>query len=467
MDRVQETTSASRTQARNELMNEMENRRAETVVAFDAATVWIDSAMDNVSTSLETLGSKMNNDVLHVQQSLGKSFETALNGMRERTQSHISQLDEVGNSFLQHVENLLDTSIGEFSTASETSMNAAIDSLAEFPEKVTLESEQVGAAALAESKARLVATGEETIPQITDLETSLKSMCDDMSGLIAKIDDQMSQAQDNVVEQTQQAALISNQHASRKFESLGVEMKAAFSSTTFEVVESLSTRVKDSTSQIQELQKSGSGSISSTRSSLQSSRIDLLKSVSTGTTESLNSWAETARDTSMKLSTMIQESNSSVSEEARKTAGTLKSIYESTDELKRLPSEKTWYLSGRDEVCGQIHDMAKEVERSIIISIPDMGCLDLKKLAKIKTPVRRVLVIPQSEDKDPDLELLKGWRIWELPEPMLLAVADEKEILIGGLSETDAPICLISTDISYLQMYQEIIGPKIVADAIK
>ncbi len=467
MDQIQELTATTRIQARDEIMKEIENRRAETVVAFDAASVWIDSAMDNVSTSLETLGSKMNNDVLHVQQNLGKSFETAMNGMRERAQSHISQLDEVGKSFLQHVDSLLDTSINEFNNAGETSLNAAIDSLSEFPEKIAQVAEQVGKSTLAESKARLTAGGDEVSQQIADLDTSSKSMCDDMTSLVSKIEAQMSQVQENTVEQIQQAALISNQHASRKFESIGVEMKAAFSSATFEIVDSISAEVKDSTSQIQEHLKSGSGSISATRTNLQGARTELIKSVSDGTTESLNTWAESARDTSMKLSTTIQESNNSAAEGARNTTTMLKAIFESTDELKPLPSENTWYLSGKDEICAQIQDMAKTVERSILISIPQMDCLDLKKLAKVKTPTRKVLVIPQSEDKDPDLELLKGWRIWELQDPMLLAVADEKEILLGGLPESEVPICLVSRDNSYLQIYHEIVGPKIVADAIK
>lgn len=467
LESTQASTTTRRSKARDEVMAVIEDRRAETVVAFDAASVWIDSAMDNVTASLETLGSKMNNDVLHAQQSLGKSTNLALNGMKERTQTQISQLEEVGQTFLQHVETLVQTTVSEFNSASETALNGAIDSMAELPDKVAKEIETSSKNLLAESVKRIDSTKDETSQQITDLETSVRTACDEMTGFLSKVETQLLQSQEGTTEQVQQAALISNQHAARKFESVGVEIKTTLSSLSFDIVEGLSAQVKDSTSQIQEIQKTGSSEISNATSKLQGMRTDLLKKTTSETNNDLNKWSEGALESMIKLSTAIQDGNSKAIEEARAIAGMLSAIHEATNEIKPLPSDSTWYLSGREESCAYIQDMADRAENSIVISIPDLSCIDLKKLSKIKAPIRKVLVVPYSEEKDPELEHLKGWRIWELYSPVLLAIADDKEILLGGQWDQESPICILSRDDSYLKLYQELLGPKIVADAIK
>ncbi len=467
LETIQQSGSATRTKARDDVMAAVEDRRAETVVAFDAASVWIDSSMDNVAASLETLGSKMSNDVIHAQQTISKSSEVVLNGMRDGTQAQITQFEEVGQSFLQHVDTILKATISEYTASSETSLNSAIDSMSEFPDKVSKETEVAAKGVLSDSKTRFTSAKEETDQHLIDLESSTKTSCDEMNGFIARIESQMIQAQDGAIEQIQQAALVSNQHAARKFESVGIETKAALSNVSFEILEGISSRVSDAIVHIQDVQKTGSSEISAAITNLQSSRTELLKSASGETNESLNDWSENALENTMKLSTAIQDANSSAIDTARNIASMLTAIQEATEEIRVLPSTTTWYLSGTDEICGQIQDMSARAERSIVISIPNMNCLDLKKLAKVKTPTRKVLIIPQSEDKDPELEALKGWRIWELPEPVLLSIVDDREILIGGKSMQDSPICIFSTDDSYLKFYQDVLGPKIVADAIK
>ena len=47
------------------------------------------------------------------------------------------------------------------------------------------------------------------------------------------------------------------------------------------------------------------------------------------------------------------------------------------------PRERTWYLSGVEEACAHIMDMAERAEESIVISLTDISCVDTKKLAKV------------------------------------------------------------------------------------
>ena len=54
-----------------------------------------------------------------------------------------------------------------------------------------------------------------------------------------------------------------------------------------------------------------------------------------------------------------------------------------------------------------------------------------------------------------------------IENPQLLTVVDENEILIGGQSLADSAICILSKDDSYLQLYRDVLGPRLVSDAVK
>ncbi len=467
IESTQTTTLAERVKAKDELMSIMEERRKENILAFDAALVWIDSATDNVSTTLETLGSKLSSEVIHLQQGLRKSADGALNVFRERAQSQVSQLEEIGNSLIEHIEKTLQSTSTDLSESSVATVNGAIDSLETLPDRVKQEIHQIGNDALAESKSQLQKVEASWNDKLLALETSTSATFDEVDTLLERVNEKVTMEQTRVVEQIQQAAIISNQHATRRFESVGIDLKAVLSSSTFELIENMSSDVNVSTSLLQEQQSTCFEDITAATGALRQTRAEMLKAITNETNESLGSWANQARDSNMKLRSIIQDMNAAVIEAARITARMLMAISNSSKEIQHLPSENTWYLTGKDEVCAHIHDMSMRATKSILISTPDLDCLDLKKLAKVKTPIRRIIVIPQSEERNPDLDLLNGWRIWELPDPVLLALADDTEILIGGQSSLDAPLCIVSRNESYLRLFKEVIGPKIVAEAQK
>ncbi len=106
--------------------------------------------------------------------------------------------------------------------------------------------------------------------------------------------------------------------------------------------------------------------------------------------------------------------------------------------------------------------MAHRAETSVVVSVHDLSCLDLKTLARIKKPRRRVLIVPETDEPDPALESLDGWRIRHTNTPMLLSVRDDSEILVGGALDSDTPIAVISEDASYLKLYHDVLGPRLI-----
>ena len=49
---------------------------------------------------------------------------------------------------------------------------------------------------------------------------------------------------------------------------------------------------------------------------------------------------------------------------------------------------------------------------------------------------------------------------------MLLAIIDDNEILVGGASETEALVAIVSEDKSYLQLYRDVLGPRLVSGRV-
>ena len=108
-------------------------------------------------------------------------------------------------------------------------------------------------------------------------------------------------------------------------------------------------------------------------------------------------------------------------------------------------------------------DMAQRAENSIILSVPEIACIDLKKLTRIKQARRKVLILPDNEDIADILEKLKGWRIWKTKTPMLLAMIDNKELALGGIDLDNNPIAIVSYDQAYMQLYHDVLGPAIIS----
>ncbi|MHA1907602.1 MAG: helix-turn-helix domain-containing protein [Candidatus Thorarchaeota archaeon] len=463
----QAATIKEREKSRKSVMKNIANRKSETVVAFDAAQVWIESAMSNVNTSLDALGTKMSNEILHVRNSLDKTAESAVVNLRERNEQQISQIEEIGKTYLNQTEAQVKTSINDFSAASEIALNSAIDSLAEFPERVTLETENASKKAIASSKERLEAAESKIVQKTSAFEEASKASCNEVESYFDRVADQVTRNRDTAFDEIQQATVASNQHASRKLESVGVELKASLSSSTYELMEGMFSEVNERIASINDASELSSTEVDKAVIKATTARTKAITDTHTTIQESTNNWGQKASESNSEVSKTTDDALLKVAGKTKSVIETLNAIHSASSEIVNIPTKDTWYISGNDEICAQILDMSKRAEESIIVSVVSLDCLDLKKLSKIRVPLRRVLVIPQSEDPDIALESLKGWRIWETNSPITLAIRDDTEILVGGQAESDAPLCIVSTDESYIKLYHDSLGPKLVRESIK
>jgi hypothetical protein len=467
LESSQVATEKGREKSRKAVMKTIENRRGEAVVAFDATQVWIESAMSNINTSVDALGTKMSNEILYVQNNLDKAAESTVASIRERNVQQISQIDEVGKSFLNHAEAQIKTGVNDFSAASEIALNSAIDSLADFPDRVTIETENASKKAIASSRERLESSEAKVMQKVIDFEENAKASCNEIETYFDRITDQVVKSRTTAFEEMQHATVWSNQHAARKFESIGVDLKASLSSSAYELGEGLVSEVNEKTASIAETSGTTTTEIDTALTTIKAARAKTIADAQTVIQDSANRWGLKAKETIAAVSKTTDESLHKLAEETRNVIDTLTAIHSASEEIVNVPTKDTWYISGNEEVCAHLLDMSKRAEDSIIISVVSLDCLDLKKLSKIRAPPRRVLIIPHSEEQDVALETLKGWRIWETDSPITVAIRDNTELLVGGQAESDAPLCIVSTDESYIKLYRDSLGPKLVRESTK
>jgi hypothetical protein len=175
----------------------------------------------------------------------------------------------------------------------------------------------------------------------------------------------------------------------------------------------------------------------------------------------MRQWGTQQKKTLKSIRSQIDEAVTTVSQITEQTGETLKAVKTAGQEMLAIPSEKTWYVTGKDEICAHMMDMMTRAEKSVVVSVLNLDCLDTKKLARVKKPRRKVLIVPELEEGDTTLDTLHGWRIWQTASPTTLAVIDDNEILVGGSEPSEADIALVSTEASYLQLYRDFIGPRL------
>jgi hypothetical protein len=166
------------------------------------------------------------------------------------------------------------------------------------------------------------------------------------------------------------------------------------------------------------------------------------------------------------LNKTVHETIAGVTELTTKAVDILDAIHKATDVLLDVPTERTWYLSGFEEACAHVIDMARRAKESVLISVPTVACLDMTQLTKVRSAKRKVLIISETDEPSPELETLTGWRIWYTKTPMLLSVIDDREILIGDTGDSKNPIAVVSEDESYLKLYHDVLGPQLIQSRI-
>ncbi len=455
-----------RTGTRDEVMSAIETRKAEADVALEAANVWIESAAENIETSLESYGSKLDNEVLVMQQGLTKAAEDAASSIQESGSTRVNRFEEISNAFLKKVEGAIRSQSTSFIEGSEASLNKSLDAMSEMPDTLSTKVSKILHDVITVTKLEASELSSEIEREIDGFQAGAKTLSDEFSTLLDKTSEQFSRSYSDTIEQTQQSAVLSNQHATRKFESIGLDLKASLSSSSYELAENLRSDSAEKSAEIIESSNKSLNAISERLSATRTSRTDLINSVAQEREKELKGWSTKLRG---KTSEVRKKIDSILEQASDTTCGTLemiKAINEVSEDLLSSVSSDTWYLSGNEEGCAHIMDMAQRAEKSVILSVLNLECLDLKKLSKLKKPIRKVLVIPHTEERNPSLDTLTDWRIWETHSPQMFALIDDSEILIGGQEEAQESLFLISRNDSYLKLYHDVIGPQLIENRV-
>ncbi|TFG30791.1 hypothetical protein EU527_14035 [Candidatus Thorarchaeota archaeon] len=451
-----------RSVAKDEILAAVETRRSEVANAFDAASAWIDSTMSNVSGSLDAHGSKLKNELTMMEKGLQKSAVEAKAEIQERGELDVDRLHEIASALLENTQTIITDRLNEFGDSCANALTKGNESFTQMPTKLGEELSEMETKISEEITKDYSTVSGDLATSFTECLRSSESASEGFKNLIENTSIQLTQKRDEIAEEFKKNTELSNQHASRKFEMIGLALKTQLSSDTSRLVEDARTAFTAQNLEITNAVTKTTNIINEETSSLRQIRNEALSSFGNSSEKSLKRWSSEQKEDLKSIQERLLASISGVTDQTKSTIEVLQAIHQLGDEILSAPRERTWYLSGTEEACAHIMDMAERAEDSIIISLTNLSCIDTKKLAKVKAPKRKVLIIPEEEEPISLSEALEGWRIWETKTPMLLSIVDEKEILVGGATDTEALVALVSEDASYLRLFHDLLGPRLI-----
>ena len=455
-----------RSVSKDEILAAVETRRSEVANAFDAASAWIESTMSNVSGSLEVHGNKLKNELTMMQKGLQKSAVEATAEIQERGELDADRLHEIASTLLENTQIIVTDRLNDFGDSCSTALTKGNDSFTLIPSKLDEDLTDLETSINEDITKDYSAVSGDLATSFTECLRTSESASEGFKNLIENTSIRLTEQREQLAEEFKKSVDLANQHASRKFEMIGLELKTQLSSDTSRLVEDARAAFTAENLEITNAVTKTTNTLNEETSSLRQVRNESLSSFGSSSEKSLKRWTSEQRDALKSILESLHTSIAGVTDTTKSTIDVLQAIHELGDDMLSAPKERTWYLSGTEEACAHIMDMADRAEDSIVISILDLSCIDPKKLAKVKTPKRKVLIIPEEEEPSPLLETLEGWRVWETKIPMLLSIMDEKEILIGGATETESLVAIISEDESYLRLFHDLLGPRLINNRI-
>ncbi|MFX1559497.1 MAG: helix-turn-helix domain-containing protein [Promethearchaeota archaeon] len=451
-----------RNAAKEEVIKAVEARRAEVTQAFDAASVWIDSTVSNVATSLDSFGTKLSNELILMQRTLQKSADEASAAVIERGDADIDKFAEITTTLFQDAESTVNARLDDFGGSCASALANGTSAFTSMPNVMAEKITEVDQAINEETNQNYSMVAEKLASSFTEFQRSSESASEEFRNLLEQASIQSTEKRNEAIKAVQESAILTNQQAARKLEAIGLELKTQLSTQSSTLIEKAHSDLAAKNLVLTEVVTGASKQSSEGTTQLRQARNDALSKFSDQVDKSFRRWSNKQRNEIAALSENIKETIAIVTELTTETVDTINAIHSAGEELLVAPTERTWYLSGTQEACAHIIDMAQRAENSVVVAVHDLSCLDLKKLARIRKPQRKVLIVPETDEPDPALEALDGWRIKHTNTPMLLSVIDDREILVGGARDSDTPIAVISEDVSYLKLYHDVLGPRLI-----
>ncbi|MHA3963726.1 MAG: helix-turn-helix domain-containing protein [Candidatus Thorarchaeota archaeon SMTZ1-45] len=452
----------SRNSAKEEVIQAVEARRAEVTQAFDAASIWVDSTVANVSTSLETFGTKLGNELTLLQRDLQKTGEEASVSITERGDADIAKFAEITTTLFEDAESKIRSRIDDFGGSCATSLAKGNNAFTSLPSSMAEKIAEVDEGLVEETNQHYSMVTEKLASSFTEFKRTYESASEEFRNLLEQSSIQTTEKRNEAIKAVQESAILTNQQAARKLETIGLELKTQLSTQSSTLIDKFQSDVAAKNLKLTETVTDARNRSSEELTELRQARSDVLSKFSDQVDKSLRRWSNTQKKDLVTLNENVYNTITGVTSLTNKTVDTLNAIHLASEKLLDVPTKRTWYLSGTEEACTHIGDMANRALESVVISVHEISCLDLKKLARIKTPKRRVLIIPETEDLDPALEALDGWRIWQTKTPMLLTIIDNREILVGGSRGSDNQLSIISEDAAYVKLFHDVLGPRLI-----
>ena len=456
----------ARNAAKGEIITAVEARRSEVVKAFDSAAVWVDSTVSNVATSLDQFGSKLKNEVTVMHRGLQKAANEAAMAIADRGDSDMEKLQDTATALTQNTEAIVKTRLDEFADKCAASLSKGSTNLTSMPTRITEEVDNIQAGITEKTDEKYSTVANDLSTAFTECQRGAESATEEFKTLLERASISITEKRDEATKEAENSVVFANQHASRKLESIGLELKTQLSTESSRLVENARSEFAAKNIEITDVVTKTRNTVSEESSVLQQRRNDNLSTFTETAEKTIRRWSAEQKTQIDALQKRIVTSLGEVTAATGDTIDIISSINEAAENLLTAPSKRTWYLTGDEEAHAHILDMAERAESSVIISYPTMTPLDLKKLARVKAAKRRILILPYTEEHE-EIEGLDGWRIWWTKTPALMALIDEKELLVGGSTDSEMPLAIISEEESYLKFYHDILGPRLIAGRVK
>jgi sugar-specific transcriptional regulator TrmB len=454
--------SKTRNKINDDYQVSIEERRTEFAQAFDAASVWIESAVENLEESLIAVGGNLNTGISTIKEDLTKSADEIAESIVRKSKDRLTKLTTTGTELLQKAESVLRTHSSSFEKSCQTSLKDGKTGFSELPTTIGSIVEEIVTKAVTEANQQHHDVVGQLGESISEYESAVSSVVNEYSKFLENTSKMIMKNRDTAFEETKESVLLANQHASRKFEQVGLDLKTQLSNRTHGLIETVRGDITARTSEIADKTAKTTIVANEETSKIKQVRNECLNNLTENTDKTLRRWAADQKKQTETILEYIGTTMNDIRGVADKALEAFEALKRSGSKILALPSDSTWYVTGKEEICAYMTDMVQRAESSIILSVPDISCIDLSKLTKSKQPRRKVLVIPKREEPETASEKLKGWRIWETESPMLLAMIDNKELILGGKNLTDTPLAIVSLDETYLQLYHDVLGPAMI-----
>jgi len=451
----------ARAAAEVDIASLLDLRKGEAERALDAASTWMESTVNSVLSTLAALGEKVENEIAATQQGLAMAAENAEAGIVQKTSTNIDQFEEAATTLIRKVERGFRDKASGFQAVCDVAVTKGIKSVSSLPNSLskkvrsTMDQAEAGIGHLSSGVLDSLSG------DVSAYEGASKAALDELSSEVVRFKERLIEIRDSLLERTMASAAATSRQTSEKPESTMTDAKTLLSGSLQVLTGKISSEAAGRDDAVSEWSDQLMGQAEAAASEAKKARDDAIMRFASEVGESLQRWSADQRERGTELADKVGETLAQAESTVVASAEILEAVKIASQEMEQVSTDKTWYLTGEEEMRAHMSDMTQRAKESIVISTLSLSSLDIKSLAKVSESVRRVLILPETEEPEPVLQELEGWRIWSVTTPMFLAVMDDREILIGGAAETGSSLVLVSNDDAYLQLYHDILGPRL------